>query len=152
MACGIFSCGFPDQEWNPGSVPQEHEVLATGPPGKSPLHHLLKVSTYKWQQVRVAVFLCAAYFTCPLGSSVSHMAVFPSFHGWVIFHFAYEPQFLYPFFRSCFHNFSIVNEAAMNMGWDKPSQVSVLISSDKYPWMKLLDRVVILSLIFQEHP
>ena len=31
-ACGIF---FPDQGWNPGPLPWECRVLATGPPGKS---------------------------------------------------------------------------------------------------------------------
>ena len=152
LSCGMrdLSCGFPDQGWNPGSLPWEHEVLATGPPGKCPLHHLFKVSTCEWQQVRVAVFLWAAYFTCPLGSSASHVAVSPSFYGWVTFHSAYEPPFLSPFFLSCFCNFSVVNDAAMNMGCNKPSQVSVLISSDKYPQMKLPGRVVILSLIFQD--
>ena len=33
VACGIQ---FPDQGWNPGSLHWEREVLATGPPGKSP--------------------------------------------------------------------------------------------------------------------
>ena len=40
----------------------------------------------------------------------------------------------------------------MNMGYNTPSQVSVLISLGKYPQMKLLDCVVVLLLIFQEHP
>ena len=69
-----------------------------------------------------------------------------------MFHSAYEPQFLYPFFLSFFCIFSIVNDVSMNMGYNIPSQVSVLISLGKYPQMKSLDRVVILLLVFQEHP
>ena len=33
VACGIQ---FPDEGLNPGPLHQEHAVLATGPPGKSP--------------------------------------------------------------------------------------------------------------------
>ena len=47
MACGILSL---DQGLNPGPLHWEHEVLATGPPGKSPENILYSIAIMIMEQ------------------------------------------------------------------------------------------------------
>ena len=35
LLIAAYGIQFPDQGWNPGPLPWEYRILATGPPGKS---------------------------------------------------------------------------------------------------------------------
>ena len=87
-----------------------------------------------------------------LGSSmVLQMALFPSFYGWVIFHFVCvcvcEYIYIYThthhiFFihssvnghLACFHDLAIVNSAAMNIGVHVSFRIRVFVLSRYMPW------------------
>ena len=71
-------------------------------PPRSFVHGILQARILKWIAISFLIcdtcFSLLTYFTLTVGPATSlQMAQFGSFYGWVIFHYIYVSQLLYPF-------------------------------------------------------